>query len=83
MEWRSHEEERQKLLEDQGAIEQKQQQHLDEYRREREGLSHLSWRQRKAALYRANKGRFAMRPSERMQSEELNLPLIIKGTSRL
>ncbi|XP_072240092.1 translation initiation factor IF-2, mitochondrial [Leuresthes tenuis] len=79
VEWRSHEEERQKLLEEQSAIEQKQQQHLDEYRREREGLSHLSWRQRKAALYRANKGSFAMRPSERTQSEELSLPLIIKG----
>ncbi|KAK5608235.1 hypothetical protein CRENBAI_002213 [Crenichthys baileyi] len=79
VEWRSHEEEQQKLLEDQSAIELKQKLHLEEYRREREGLSHLSWRQRKAALYRANKTRFSMRPSERMENEELGLPLIIKG----
>ncbi|KAM6939916.1 translation initiation factor IF-2, mitochondrial [Xenentodon cancila] len=79
MEWRSYEEEQQKLLEDQNAIELKQQQHLEEYHREREGLSHLSWRQRKVALYRANKSRFYQRPSERTQSEELSLPLIIKA----
>ncbi|MEQ2280397.1 Translation initiation factor IF-2, mitochondrial, partial [Ameca splendens] len=79
VEWRSHEEEQQKLLEDRSAIELKQKLHLEEYRREREGLSHLSWRQRKAALYRANKTRFSMRPSERVENEELSLPLIIKG----
>ncbi|KAM4750694.1 translation initiation factor IF-2, mitochondrial isoform 2-T3 [Anableps anableps] len=79
VEWRSHQEEQQKLLEEQSAIELKQQLHLEEYRREREGLSHLSWRQRKAALYRANKTRFSMRPSERTESQELSLPLIIKG----
>ncbi|XP_047221234.1 translation initiation factor IF-2, mitochondrial isoform X2 [Girardinichthys multiradiatus] len=79
VEWRSHEEEQQKLLEDRSAIELKQKLHLEEYRREREGLSHLSWRQRKAALYRANKTRFSMRPSERVENKELSLPLIIKG----
>ncbi|MEQ2269491.1 hypothetical protein XENORESO_005244 [Xenotaenia resolanae] len=79
VEWRSHEEEQQKLLEDRSAIELKQKLHLEEYRREREGFSHLSWRQRKAALYRANKTRFSMRPSERVENEELSLPLIIKG----
>ncbi|XP_035993580.1 translation initiation factor IF-2, mitochondrial [Fundulus heteroclitus] len=79
VEWRSHEEEQQKLLEDQSAIELKQKVHLEEYRREREGLSHLSWRQRKAALYRANRTRAAIRPSERTESQELSLPLIIKG----
>eukprot|EP00064_Thunnus_orientalis_P025708 superscaffoldBa00013755_g26118 len=79
VEWRSYEEEQQKLQEEQSAIELKQQQHLEEYRKEREGLSHLSWRQRKSALYRANKTKFAMRPSERTQRDELMLPLIIKG----
>nr|XP_024658507.1 translation initiation factor IF-2, mitochondrial isoform X2 [Maylandia zebra] len=79
VEWRSHDEEQRKLQEEQSAIEQKQKLHLEEYRREREGLSHLSWRQRKVALYRANKTRFATRPSERMQSDQLSLPLIIKG----
>ncbi|XP_039865933.1 translation initiation factor IF-2, mitochondrial isoform X2 [Simochromis diagramma] len=79
VEWRSHDEEQRKLQEEQSAIEQKQKLHLEEYRREREGLSHLSWRQRKVALYRANKTRFATRPSERMQSDQLSLPLIVKG----
>ncbi|XP_041839931.1 translation initiation factor IF-2, mitochondrial isoform X2 [Melanotaenia boesemani] len=79
VEWRSQEEEQQKLLEDQSAIELKQQQHLEEYRQERAGLSHLTWRQRKVVLYRANKTRFATRPSERVDSKQLSLPLIIKG----
>lgn len=79
VEWRTHEEERQKLLEDQSAIELKQKLHLEEYRRDREALSHLSWRQRKAALYRANKTRFSKRASEKTESHELSLPLIVKG----
>lgn len=79
VEWRSYEEEQQKLQEEQSAIELKQKLHLEEYRKERAGLSHLSWRQRKSALYRANKSKFAMRPSERTQSDELRLPLIVKG----
>lgn len=79
LEWRSHEEEQVKLQEEQNAIELKQKLHLEEYHREREGLTHLSWRQRKAALYRANKARFAMRPSEKMESDQQSLSLIIKG----
>uniref|UniRef100_A0A3Q3X0B7 Translation initiation factor IF-2, mitochondrial n=1 Tax=Mola mola TaxID=94237 RepID=A0A3Q3X0B7_MOLML len=78
VEWRSNEEEQQKLQEEQTAIELKQKQHLEEYRKERAELSHLSWRQRKSALYRANKSKFAVRPSERTQSDELRLPLIVK-----
>nr|XP_046233681.1 translation initiation factor IF-2, mitochondrial [Scatophagus argus] len=79
VEWRTYEEEQQKLQEEQSAIEMKQKLHLEEYKKEREGLTHLSWRQRKSALYRANKAKFAVRPSEKVQQDELNLPLIIKG----
>lgn len=79
MEWRTYAEEQEKLQEEQGVIELKQKLHLEEYRKEREGLTHLSWRQRKSALYRANKNKFAARPSERTQSAEPSLPLIIKG----
>uniref|UniRef100_UPI0037E8E446 translation initiation factor IF-2, mitochondrial n=1 Tax=Semicossyphus pulcher TaxID=241346 RepID=UPI0037E8E446 len=79
VEWRSYEEERQKLQEEQGAIELKQKLHLEEYRKERAGLMHLSWRKRKWALYQANKERYAVRESERTQSSTLSLPLIIKG----
>ncbi|XP_040041426.1 translation initiation factor IF-2, mitochondrial [Gasterosteus aculeatus] len=79
VEWRTYAEEQEKLQEEQGVIELKQKLHLEEYRKEREGLTHLSWRQRKSALYRANKNKFAARPSERTQSAEPSLPLIIKG----
>lgn len=79
VEWRSYEEEQQKLQEEQSVIELKQKVHLEEYRKERAGLTHLSWRQRKSALYRANKTKYAVRPSERTQRDELSLPLIIKG----
>ncbi|XP_034445219.1 translation initiation factor IF-2, mitochondrial [Hippoglossus hippoglossus] len=79
VEWRSSEAEQLKLQEEQSAIELKQEVHLQEYRRERAELSHLSWRKRKVALYRANKTKFSVRPSERSQDEQLRLPLIIKG----
>ncbi|CAB1412807.1 unnamed protein product [Pleuronectes platessa] len=79
VEWRSSEAEELKLQEEQSAIELKQEVHLQEYRRERAELSHLSWRKRKVALYRANKTKFSVRPSERSQDEQLRLPLIIKG----
>lgn len=79
VEWRSYEEEQQRLQEEQSAIELKQQAHLEEYRKEREGLSHLSWKQRKSALYRANKNKFATRQSERAASDERRLQVIIKG----
>ncbi|XP_056891919.1 translation initiation factor IF-2, mitochondrial isoform X2 [Takifugu flavidus] len=78
VEWRNYEEQRQKMVEEQSTIELKQKQHLEQYRKEREGLDHLSWRQRKSALYRANKSKFT-RTSERTQSDELKLPLIIKA----
>ncbi|XP_059186268.1 translation initiation factor IF-2, mitochondrial [Centropristis striata] len=79
VEWRSYEEEQQKLQEEQRAIELKQQLHLQEYREERAGLEHLSWRKRKSALYRAYKTRFATRQNEKTQQDELSLPIIIKG----
>lgn len=67
------------MEEEQSAIEVKQNQHLQQYRQQREGLDHLSWRQRKSALYKAYKNKLT-RPSERTQSGELKLPIIIKGT---
>ncbi|KAM7394853.1 hypothetical protein PAMP_021633 [Pampus punctatissimus] len=79
VEWRSYEEAQKKLQEEQSIIELKQKQHLDEYRKEREGLSHLSWRQRKWALHRANKAKFPTRAGEKIQREEIMLPIIVKG----
>ncbi|XP_035515594.1 translation initiation factor IF-2, mitochondrial [Morone saxatilis] len=77
--WRIYEEEQQWLQEEQSAIELKQKEHLQEYRKEREELSHLSWRKRRAAVYQANKYKYCMRPSEKTQRDDLILPLIIKG----
>lgn len=82
MDWRTYEEEQQKLQEEQSVIELKQKVHLDEYRKERAELAHLSWRQRKSALYRANKSKFSVRPSERTQLDHPSLPLIVKGKPR-
>ncbi|XP_074521137.1 translation initiation factor IF-2, mitochondrial [Halichoeres trimaculatus] len=79
VEWRMYEEEQQKLLEDQSIIEQKQKLHQEEYRKERAEFTHLTWRQRKSAMYRAHKAKFAARESERATSDEPCLPLIIKG----
>ncbi|KAF3688212.1 Translation initiation factor IF-2, mitochondrial [Channa argus] len=79
VEWRTYEEEQQKLQEEQSLIELKQKLHLEEYKRERAELAHLSWRQRKSALYQANKTKFSVRPSERTEREGPSLPLIIKG----
>lgn len=78
VEWRSYMEEQDKLKEDQQIIEAKQREHDDSYKRERESMAHLSWRQRRAAMYRANKHKL-IRASEKTDMEELTLPVIIKG----
>lgn len=79
VEWRSYMEEQDKMKEDQQAIEAKQKQHQDSYKKDRESMAHLSWRQRRAALYRANKHKLSHRVSEKTEIEELTLPIIIKG----
>ncbi|KAK5936394.1 hypothetical protein CgunFtcFv8_027761 [Champsocephalus gunnari] len=79
VEWRVQLGEAQQLLEEQQLIQVKQQHHLDQYRQQREGLQHLSWRQRKKVLYRTNKDQFSMRPSEKSSGEGVGLQLIVKG----
>lgn len=79
IEWRKYIEEQEKLKEDQQVIEAKQKEHQESYSKERDSMSHLNWRQRKSAMYRANKQRMAFRPKERMENEQLALPVIIKG----
>ncbi|KAG9334210.1 hypothetical protein JZ751_008508 [Albula glossodonta] len=79
VDWRQYVEEQDRLQEDLRAIEAKQQEHLESYKKEREGLEHLTWRQRRLAMYRANKHRMAQRPSEKTDDQELRLPLIVKG----
>uniref|UniRef100_A0A672K205 Translation initiation factor IF-2, mitochondrial-like n=1 Tax=Sinocyclocheilus grahami TaxID=75366 RepID=A0A672K205_SINGR len=72
-------EEQDKIKEDQQAIEAKQMQHQESYKKDRESMAHLSWRQRRAALYRANKHKLSHRLSEKTEIEELTLPIIVKG----
>lgn len=79
VEWRSYMEEQDKMKEDQQAIEVKQKQHQESYKKDRESMAHLSWRQRRAALYRANKHKLSHRVSEKTETEELTLPIIVKG----
>ncbi len=79
VEWRSYMEEQDKMKEDQQAIEAKQKQHQDSYKKDRESMAHLSWRQRRAALYRANKHKLSHRVSEKTEIEALTLPIIVKG----
>ncbi|AWP05058.1 putative translation initiation factor IF-2 mitochondrial [Scophthalmus maximus] len=78
-EWRSGEEEQQKLLEEQSIIMVKQEVHLQEYQRKRAELSHLSRRQRKLALYQEYKTNLSEKERKKDQDDRLGLTLIIKG----
>ncbi|KAM9856914.1 translation initiation factor IF-2, mitochondrial isoform 1-T2 [Aulostomus maculatus] len=75
--WRCYVEEQQRMCEEQSAIDIKQKKHLEEYKSQREGLAHLSWRKRKRLLYLANRNQ--SRRSERLPTEEISLPVIIKA----
>lgn len=79
VEWRSYEDQQQRLKEEQNVIELKQQEHQEERRKNKEGLSHLNWKQRRALLYQTNKNKFAFKESERAVSDERRLQVIIKG----
>ncbi|KAJ8366099.1 hypothetical protein SKAU_G00149300 [Synaphobranchus kaupii] len=79
VEWRAYVEEQERQNQDLQVIQAKQQEHLDSYRKEKEELAHLTWYQRRRVRYKADKHRMAMRPSEKAESQELTLPLIIKG----
>lgn len=61
------------------VIEAKQKEHRLEYEKQHEKLAHLTWRQRKALLYKANKHLMFSRPKERTEMDENTLSLIVKG----
>ncbi|XP_068864935.1 translation initiation factor IF-2, mitochondrial [Aphelocoma coerulescens] len=77
--WRTYVEEQEKMKKDLEVIEAKQKEHRLEYEKEQQKLSHLTWRQRKAALYKANKHVMFSRPKERAEMDENTLSLIVKG----
>lgn len=79
VEWRAYAEDQEKVQKDLEIIEAKQKEHKDAYKKEREGLTNLTWKQRRAALYKAKRHLMAARPKERMESDKNTLPVIVKG----
>lgn len=79
MAWRTYVEQQEKMKKDLEVIEAKQKEHRLEYEKQHEKLAHLTWRQRKALLYKANKHLMFSRPKERPEMDENTLSLIVKG----
>ncbi|KAG8439115.1 hypothetical protein GDO86_005360, partial [Hymenochirus boettgeri] len=79
VEWRKYVEEEEKINEDLEVIEAKQKEHRDTYKKNKETFSNMTWRQRKSAMYKANKQLMSSRPTEKLLDEKPTFPLIIKG----
>ncbi|XP_058690097.1 translation initiation factor IF-2, mitochondrial [Poecile atricapillus] len=77
--WRTYVEQQEKMKKDLEVIEAKQKEHRLEYEKQQQKLAHLTWRQKKAALYKANKHLMFSRPKERTEMDENTLSLIVKG----
>ncbi|KFP78129.1 hypothetical protein N310_10979 [Acanthisitta chloris] len=77
--WRTYVEQQEKLKDDMKVIEAKQKEHRMEYEKKQEKFAHLTWRQKKAALYKANKHLAFIRPKERPEMDKNVLSLIVKG----
>ncbi|XP_067421266.1 translation initiation factor IF-2, mitochondrial [Emydura macquarii macquarii] len=79
VDWRNYAEQQKIIEQDMEVIEAKRKEHKDAYKRERESLANMTWRQRKAILYKTNKHLMSMRPKERVESDRNVLPVIVKG----
>ncbi|NWR06361.1 IF2M factor, partial [Paradoxornis webbianus] len=77
--WRTYVEQQEKMKKDLEVIEAKQKEHRLEYEKKQQKVAHLTWRQRKAVLYKANKHLMFSRPKERTEMDENTLSLIVKG----
>ncbi|NWU41273.1 IF2M factor, partial [Hylia prasina] len=77
--WRTYVEQQEKMKKDLEVIEAKQKEHRLEYEKQQQKLAHLTWRQRKAVRYKANKHLMFSRPKERTEMDENTLSLIVKG----
>ncbi|NXD20017.1 IF2M factor, partial [Spelaeornis formosus] len=77
--WRTYVEQQEKMKQDLEVIEAKQKEHRLEYEQRQQKLAHLTWRQRKAVLYKANKHLMFSRPKERTEVDDNTLSLIVKG----
>ncbi|NXU82519.1 IF2M factor, partial [Xiphorhynchus elegans] len=79
IDWRNYVEQQEKLKKDMEVIEAKQKEHRMEYEQKQQKLAHLTWRQRKAVLYKASKHTMFQRPTERREVDENTLSVIVKG----
>lgn len=79
MAWRTYVEQQERMKKDLEVIEAKQKEHRVEYEKQQQKLAHLTWRQRKAVLYKASKQLMFSRPKERTEMDENTLSLIVKG----
>ncbi|NXP36589.1 IF2M factor, partial [Leiothrix lutea] len=77
--WRTYVEQQEKMKKDLEVIEAKQKEHRLEYEKKQQQLAHLTWRQRKAAMYKANKHLMFSRPKERTEMDENTISLVVKG----
>ncbi|NXI27160.1 IF2M factor, partial [Sterrhoptilus dennistouni] len=77
--WRTYVEQQEKMKKDLEVIEAKQKEHRLEYEKKQQQLAHLTWRQRKAVMYKGNKDLMFSRPKERTEVDENTLSLIVKG----
>ncbi|NXA67939.1 IF2M factor, partial [Mohoua ochrocephala] len=77
--WRTYVEQQERMKKDLEVIEAKQKEHRLAYEKQQQKLAHLTWRQRKAVLYKANKHVMFSRPKERTEVDENTLSLIVKG----
>ncbi|KFP24382.1 hypothetical protein N325_08637 [Colius striatus] len=77
--WRTYAEQQEKLKKDVEVIEAKQKAHRMEYKEKQQKLAHLTWRQRKAVLYKANKHQMFSRSKERTEMDKNVLSVIVKG----
>ncbi|XP_015712316.1 translation initiation factor IF-2, mitochondrial [Coturnix japonica] len=77
--WRTYVEQQEKMKKDREVIEAKQKEHRMEYEKKQQNLAHLTWRQRKAALYKEGKHLMLIKPKERAEIDKNVLSIIIKG----
>ncbi|NWX10724.1 IF2M factor, partial [Caloenas nicobarica] len=77
--WRTYVEQQEKVKKDVEVIEAKQKEHRMEYEKKQQKLAHLTWRQRKAVLYKENKHLMLLKPKERTEMDKNVLSVVVKG----
>ncbi|XP_039200287.1 translation initiation factor IF-2, mitochondrial isoform X1 [Crotalus tigris] len=79
VEWRIYVKKQEKIKKDQEIIEEKQKAYNEDYRKKREGLMNLSWRERVYVIKKSQKESMTRQSEKDIQSDKNMLPLIIKG----